>query len=153
MGPEESWKKSPQEVRAECQKKVHQVRRQSIIRMSNQDEILKVQEANSRKKIPTVQEAIKRSQAVRNPLEGRRKVAVQHPSICMKENRQAVVPKPFTLNLSRPNLRAHGACAGGMLSCGGPQYDDWLEDEFLLPLGSIPKHGIFIHVHQSYLSY
>ena len=133
-------------------KQVHEVRGQSIIRVSNQDEILKVQEANSRKKIPTVQEAIKWSQAVRNPLEGRREVAVHHPSICMKKNRQAVVPKPFTLNLSHPSLWVHGACAGGMLSCGGPQYDDGLEYEFLLPLGSIPKHGVFIHVHQSYLS-
>ena len=74
-------------------KQVHEVRGQSIIRVSNQDEIPKVQEENSRKKIPTVQEAIKRS--------------------------QAVVPKPFTLNLSHPSLWVHGACAGDMSSCGG----------------------------------
>ena len=120
MGPEESWKKSPQEVRAEYQKKVHEVRGQSIIRVSNQDEIPKVQEANSRKKIPTVQEAIERSRAVRNPLEGRRAVAIHHPSTCMKKNRQAVVPKPFNLELPYPSLSVHEACAGGMLSCGGP---------------------------------
>ena len=130
-------------------KQVHEVRGQSIIRVSNQDEIPEVQEANSRKKIPTVQEAIKCSQAVRDPLEGRREVVVHHPSICMKKNRQAIVPKPFTLNLSHPSLWVHGACAGGMLSCGGPQYDDGLEYEFPLPPGSTPKHGIFIHVHRS----
>ena len=100
-------------------------------------------------KIPTVQEAIKRSQAVRNPLEGRREVAVHHPSICMKKNRQAFDPKPFTQNLSHPSLWVHGACAGGMSSRGGPQYDDGLEYEFMLPLESIPKHGVFIHVHRS----
>ena len=130
-------------------KQVHEVRGPSIIRVSNQDEIPKVQEENSRKKISTVQEAIKRSQAVRNPLEGRREVVVHHPSICMKKNRQAVVPKPFNLNLPHPSLWVHGACAGGMLSRRGPQYDDGLEYEFLLPLGSIPKHGVFIHVHRS----
>ena len=132
-------------------KQVLEVRGQSIIRVSNHNKIPKVQEANSRK-IPTVQEAIKWPQAERGPLEGRREVAVHHPSICTKKNRQAVVPKPFYLNLPHPSLWVHGACAGGMLSCGGPQYDDGLEYEFLLPLGSIPKHGVFIHVHQSYLS-
>ena len=130
-------------------KQVCEFRGQSIIRVSN-----KMKFRKSKKQIQEIksQEAIKRSQAVRNPLEGRREVAVHHPSICMKKNRQAVVPKPFTLNLSHPSLWVHGACAGGMLSCGGPQYDDGLEYEFLLPLGSIPKHGVFIHVHQSYLS-
>ena len=133
-------------------KQVHEVRGPSIIRVSNQDEIMKVQETNSRKKISTVQKAIKRSQAVRNPLEGRREVAVHHPSICMKKNRQAVVQKPFNLNLPHPSLWVHGACAGGMLIHGGPQYDDGLEYEFLLPLGSIPKPDVFIHIHRSYLS-
>ena len=130
-------------------KQVREVCGQSIIRVSN-----KMKFRKSKKQIQEIksQEAIKRSQAVRNPLEGRREVAVHHPSICMKKNRQAVVPKPFILNLSHPSLWVHGACAGGMLSCGGSQYDDGLECEFLLPLGSIPKHGVFIHVHQSYLS-
>ena len=133
-------------------KQAHEVRGQSIIRVSNHNKIPEVKEANSRKKILTVQEAVKCSQAVRDPLEGRRKVVVHHPSICTKKNRQAVVPKPFALNLSYLSMWVHEVCAGGMLSCGGPQYDDGLEYEFLLPLGSIPKHGVFIHVHQCYLS-
>ena len=99
-------------------KQVHEVRGPSIIRVRNQDEIPKVQEANSIKKIPTIQEAIKRSQAARNPLEGRREVAVHHPSICMKKNPQAIVPKPFALNLPYPSLWVDGACVGGMSSCG-----------------------------------
>ena len=114
---------------SQMSKQVHEVRGQSVIRVSNQNKIPKVQEANSRK-IPTVQESIKWSQAERDPLEGRREVAIHHPSICTKTNRQAVVPKSFNLNLPHPSLWVHGACARGMSSYGGPQYDDGLEYEF-----------------------
>jgi hypothetical protein len=69
-----------------------------------------------------------------------------------KKNCQAIVPKPFTLNLPYLSLWVYEACAGGMLGCGVSQYHDGLEYEFLLPLGSIPKYGVFIHIHRNICS-
>ena len=132
-------------------KQVHEVRGQSIIRVSNQNKIPKVQEANSRKN-PNSPRSWQVFPSCKEPT-GRKAGGSCSPPLNMHEEKSpSCCPKTIYPELITPkSLGSWGVCRGHV-ELWGASYDDGLEYEFLLPLGSIPKHGVFIHVHQSYLS-